>query len=255
MNRFIVCALLLTLLVSTASGQAQTNAPPPTTGKQKTSTSFTERLLKFLGISDSPGTLKGPGDEVASGALWLADLQNNTTRPLTSGDGYRSPIFLAEAKEILALRGTDVVQVPAGGGEGKKIYSVAGIVKLVGANSADSGTVLILLQGDSGGRPKVGLLTVNTGAVTPVPYDPASSQDLQMVENLEGWSRTYGDRRLYVKRQSKQVLSGTVEWSDVFLLVGNQPPVDVSRCDGANCGQPSLSEDGRVVVFVRAEAE
>jgi hypothetical protein len=27
-----------------------------------------------------------------------------------------------------------------------------------------------------------------------VPYDLASSRDLQMVENLQGWSRTYGDR-------------------------------------------------------------
>jgi hypothetical protein len=253
MSRFVACALLLTLLVSTASGQAQKNTTPP--APAKTPTSFTERLLKFLGISASPGTLKGPGEGVSRGVLWLADLQTNTTRTLTSGDGCRSPIFLTGANEILALRGIDVVQVPAVGGEGKKIYSVAGIVKLVGASSADPGTVLILLQGDSGGRPKVGLLTVSTGAVTPVPYDPASSQDLQMVENLEGWSRTYGDRRLYVKRQSKQALSGTVEWSDVFLQVGSQPPVNVSNCDGANCGQPSLSEDGRLVVFVRAEAE
>lgn len=254
MKRSIACGLLLTLLVSAASGQTQSNAPPAAS-KKKASTSFTEKLLKFLGISDSPGTLKGPGDQVTSGQLWLADLQTKTTRALASSDGYHSPIFLAGTREILALHGTDVVQIQAVGGQGRKLYSVDGIVKLVGASSADAGTILILLCGETGGRPRVGLLTVTTGAVTPVPYDPASSQDLQMVEDLEGWSRTYGDRHIYVKRQSKQALSGTVEWSDVFLQVGNQPPVDASQCDGVNCGQPSLSENGLLLVFVKAETE
>jgi len=91
--------------------------------------------------------------------------------------------------------------------------------------------------------------------MTVVPYDAASNQDLQMLESLQGWSRTYGDKYIYVKRQTKQAFSGTVEWSDVFLNVGNREPVDVSRCDGANCGQPSLSEDGRLLVFVKAETE
>lgn len=251
MSRLIACALWLTLLVSTAFGQSQGNASP---GPQKR-TSFVEKLLKFFGISDSPGTLKGPGDEVASGQLWLADLNSQSTRALTSGDGYRSPIFLTATKEVLALRGSDVVQLPVLGGEGRKLYSIDGIVKLVATGSADAGTVLVLLRGEAGGRPRVALLNVSTGAITPVPYDPASSQDLQMVEDLAGWSRTYGDRHIYVKRQSKQALSGTVEWSDVFLQVGNQTAVDVSQCGGVNCGQPSLSADGHWLVFVKSVGE
>jgi len=248
MKRSLAYTLLLTLLAGAAFAQAQKNPPPkPTT--------FTEKLLKFLGISDSPGTLKGPGDEVTSGQLWLADLQSQITHALTSSEGYRSPIFLAGTREVLALRGSDVVQVPATGGEGRKLYAVDGILKLVGASSTDAGTVLILLRGQSDGRPRVGLLTVNTGAVTPLPYDSASSQDLQMVEDLAGWSRTYGDRHVFVKRQSKQALSGKMEWSDVFLQVGNQPPQDVSQCDGLNCGQPSLSADGHWLVFVKASAD
>jgi hypothetical protein len=251
MNRPIACVLLLTLLAGTASAQGQKNTPAAPNQK----TSFTEKLLKFLGISDSPGTLKGPGDEITSGELWLADVQARTTRALASGEGYRSPIFLAGAKDVLALRGMDVMQIPTAGGGGRKLYPVDGIVKLVGASSADPGTVLILLRGEADGRPRVGLLIVSTGAVTPVRYDPASGQDLQMLEGLEGWSRTYGDRHIYVKRQSKPAFSGTVEWRDVFLQAGSQPPVDVSQCDGANCGQPSLSADGHWVVFVKATAD
>jgi hypothetical protein len=212
-------------------------------------------LLKFLGISDSPSTLKGPGDEVTSGELWLADLDSRSTRALTSGAGYRSPVFMPGTNDVLALQGTDVVRIPSRGGEGKKLHSVDAIVKLVGAGSDDPEKVLILLRGGADGHPRVGFLNVSTGAVTGVPYDLASNQDLQMLESLQGWSRTYGDRQIYVKRKTKHALSGIVEWSDVFLKVGDQEPVDVSQGDGVNCGQPSLSENGHLLVFVKAEAE
>ncbi len=104
------------------------------------------------------------------------------------------------------------------------------------------------IEGEAERRPSVGLLKISTGPTTPVPYDANSSQDLQMVEELASWSRTYAE--IYVKRQSKQALSGTVEWSDV-----NQPAVDVSQCTGVNCGQPSLSADEHWLVFVRSTAE
>jgi len=255
MNKLITCIFLLTFMVNDIHGQAQTNRTVGAAGGQRTSTGFTEKLLKFFGISDSPSTLKGPGDEVTSGELWVADLNSRTTRALTSSAGWRSPVFLPGTKDVLALRGTDVVRLPSGSGEGKKLYSVDAIVKLVGVGRDDPGKVLILLRGGADGHPRVGFLTVSTGAVTGVPYDLASSRDLQMVENLQGWSRTYGDRHIYVKRQAKQALSGTVEWSGVFLKVGNQEPVDVSQSDGVNCGQPSLSENGSLLVFVKAKEE
>jgi hypothetical protein len=60
---------------------------------------------------------------------------------------------------------------------------------------------------------------------------------------------------IYVQKQTKKALSGTVEWHDVFLQVDSEPPVDVSQCDGANCGQPSLAADGHWLVFVRTQEE
>lgn len=255
MNKLITCVFLISFTVSDIHGQTQTHTTSGAPGKQRAPTSFSEKILKFFGISDSPSTLKGPGDEVTSGELWLGDLDTKTTRALTPIAGYRSPVFLSGTKDVLALRGSDVMRVSPAGGEGKKLYSVDSIIKLVGSGSEDPGNVLILLRGKAGSHPRVALLTVNTGAVTVVPYDPASDQDLQMVENLQGWSRTYGDQHVYMKRQSKQALSGTVEWSDVFLKVPNQEEIDVSQCDGAQCGQPSLSENGRLLVFVKATAE
>jgi hypothetical protein len=99
------------------------------------------------------------------------------------------------------------------------------------------------------------LLTISTGATTVIPYDYSSGHDLQMVESLQGWTRTYGDQEIYVESQSKQAFSGTVQWTDVFVRIGNAKPVDASQCDGTNCGQPSLSEDKRLLVFVKVRDE
>src|ERR1700709_2216998 len=80
--------LLLTLTLA-ARGQAPKAAPPKAV-QQKSS--FVDRVLSFLGISDSPGTLKGPGDEVSSGELWLVDLESQTRRAIAPGRHYRSPV-------------------------------------------------------------------------------------------------------------------------------------------------------------------
>lgn len=254
MNRLIPGTVLFALLLNVAYAQSQRNPSVPAV-KQKAATSFTERLLKFLGISASPSTFKGPGDEVVTGDVWLADLESKTTRALTTTGGYRSPIFMSGSKDILALRGTDVMRISSAGGEGKKLYSVDGIAKLVGCSSEDLDKAVILLRGETDVRPRVRVLTISTGTIIVIPYSSSSSQDLQMVESLQGWTRTYGDRELYVESQSKQAFSGTVEWTDVFLRVGNAKPVDVSQCDGTNCGQPSLSENKHLVVFVKSRDE
>jgi hypothetical protein len=246
--------VLLVLLASFAVGQTQKSAGTSTAGKQKRSARLGDKLLKFLGISDSPGTLKGPS-EVRSGQLWVAELGPRSTRAITESAGYRSPIFLATSTDILALKESEIWRFPAGGSHGKKLYSISGISKLVASSADDPDVVLVLQSAGSSGHPRVGLLSISTGKVTPEPYDPASGQDLQMVENLEGWDRVYGDKRVYVKREAKQAMSGPVEWTDVFQKVNSQEPVDVSRCDGTNCGQPSMSADGRLIVFVKAEME
>jgi hypothetical protein len=246
--------VFLLFLASFAVAQTQKSAGTNPADKQKQSGRLADKVLKFFGISDSPGTLKSPS-EVRSGQLWLAELGSGSTRAITEGAGYRSPIFIAASKDILALKQTEIWRFPAGASQGKNLYSVTGITKLVASSSDAPDEVLILLSDGPSGHPQVGLLSLSTGKVTPLPYDPASSQDLQMAENLQSWDRVYGGKRVYVKRQSKQAMSVPVEWTDVFLKGNSKEPVDVSRCDGTNCGQPSMSADGRVIVFVKAETE
>jgi hypothetical protein len=256
MSRALRCTFVLFLLLpSLAVGQTRKTTGAKPTTKQKQPASFVEKVLKFLGISDSPDTLKGPGDEVVSGQLWLAELDSKSTHAVSAGGGYRSPIFAPGSNDILALRGTDVWRFASGSAEAKKLSSVSAINKLVASSADDPEKVLILLEDGAGGHRGVGLLSISTGKVTPVPYDSASSRDLQMVENLQDWTRTYGDKQTYVRRQTKQALSGPIEWTDVYFKVGSQAPVDISQCNGVNCGQPSMSADGRLLVFVKTEAE
>jgi hypothetical protein len=249
-----LCFLLFFSVSAAPQNQKPKPAPAPT-GKQKSPSSFIDRVLKYLGISDSPGTLKGPGDEAVAGELWVADLSTPVTHAVAAAGRYRSPVFVPGSNEILALSATDLLRFSLTSKEPKKLYTIEGVNKLIGFSADDPDNLLILRSEDASGHPRVGLLSLSSAKITPLAYDPASSTDLQMVENLEGWTRTYGDKLIFVRRQTKQALSGTVEWSDVFLKADDQEPINVSRCNGANCGQPSLSADGRLLVFVKSEPE
>ncbi len=45
-----------------------------------------------------------------------------------------------------------------------------------------------------------------------------------------------GNQVVYVNKQTKQSIAGPAEWTDVFLKVGADDPLNVSQCDGVNCG-------------------
>lgn len=256
LRRLALASGVLLLLSGYAEGQnPKPKSAPPTAPQPKPSPGFVDTVLKILGISDAPGTLKGPGDEVTSGALWMTDLSSNRAHPVTNQGRYRSPVFVPGSNAILTLNGSDLVRFSAASGEMKKLFPVAGVTKLVGVSSDDPDKVLVLESGGAGGHPRIGLLSVRTGNIAPLAYDSRSSADLQMVENLEGWTRNYSGNQVYVRRQTKQALSGVVEWSDVFLKADGREPMNVSQCGGSNCGQPSLSADGRLLVFVKSEPE
>ena len=93
MRRVVLGLSLALVLGGAAAGQNQKPqgaAPAPAPAK-KQSPDFIDKVLKFLGISDSPGTLKGPGDEVVRGELWVADLGSQTTHAIASGGRLSIP--------------------------------------------------------------------------------------------------------------------------------------------------------------------
>lgn len=251
MNKGCVAnCIILTLLFASSSVHAQKAATEKPAARPE---SFLEKVLRITGISANPTTLKGPGDEVTTGEVWLAELSSKRNRRLTATGGYRSPIFLPNA-DLLALRRTDVVRLTITDPQPRMLYSIPDASKLVGFSQANPDQVLMLLE-DAAGDTSVGLLSVASGKVSPLPYDLKSESDRQMVEHLAGWTRNYGDVTVYVKHQTKQAISGPLDWTDVFLRSGAAPAVDVSQCSPVNCGQPSLSADRHLLVFIRSDQD
>lgn len=230
-----------------AAGKTQTPPKPRTE-------SLWHKLLRISGIGDSPTTLRGPGDEVETGQIWTAEIEAASVHRLTARGGYRSPVFIPIGKDVLALKGTSVVRVSSADAEAKVLYQITGVSKLVGFSTEDPDKVLILRQ-DAARHTEVALLSLSDGKVSPLAYNPDSNDDQHIIEYLQGWSRMYNDKSLFVRSQTKSSMGGKIQWTDVFLRAGTSTPIDVSKCDGVNCGQPSLSADGQLVVFIRAEQD
>ena len=252
MVRALVClAMLMTSAVETPGLIAQvpaTKAVP----RQPPKEPLWKKVLRASGIAANPSTLKG-SEEFASGQIWLADLAGQRTRELTADARYRSPVFTPGGNDILAIEGQNrIVRLPVAGGRPTRLYTIDGIIKLVGFSQDDSDRVLVLSDGASVDGPRVGWLSVKTGRIVPLSYALTSNEDRRMVEHLRGWDRMYGGTRVYVDNVTTHALSGEAQSTDAFVKVSGGKPINASQCDGVRCGQPSLSADGRRLVFIKA---
>lgn len=219
--------------------------PPPAAAAD----SFVDKLLRVAGLTAAPAQLRGPGDEVDTGNIWVARLDRRTADPVTSDGGYRSPVFSPADGSIFALKGETVVRIASAGGTPAAVQWVTGAVKLVGFDGQNLDEIVVLFE--IGSSP-LGVLSLKTGRVAPLPYDARSADQQRMLAQIRGQERVYGTTRVYVKTESKQGLSRALEWTDVYVRVGDSAPQNVSGCDGASCAQPALSPDGRRVAFVKA---
>ena len=210
------------------------------------------KLLRVTGISATPAKQRGSAESIESGRIWIADLQEKTVSRLTSESGYRSPIFVDKDKNILMLRSDEVVQISVFGGPVKTLFNIKGAIKLVGQSLDDIDKVLMLTQ-DENGKTNIALLSLSSGKLTVVPYETTSPEGKSMFDHFAGWNRTYGTTEVSVAEKVKKDESGRLtKWTDVFLKRTDQEPINVSNCNGINCGQPSLSQNGQLLAFVKA---
>lgn len=247
--RLITLPLLLTSIPFAAAQNPQPTPKPPQVQKPKPT--FWERLLRFAGISATPNAQKAPGDEATAGDIWLVQVNSSGASRLTHEGGYRSPIFLTGDTKVIALKGPDVMEIPVAGGEPKKLLCVKQVVKLVGANMDDPNSILVLIK-DENRNPALGLLTLHDGLVSRIPAE-ASDEYRKALTHAESWERVYGSTKVFVKTEVKNDLVGVIEWSDVYIKQNNSPPRNLSQCNGTNCSQPSLSQSGRSVAYVKEE--
>ena len=214
--------------------------------------SLLRKLLRITGISATPSQQKTPGEEMEKGgAIWISDIASKTPHKLSNEAGFRSPIFAPNDRAVLAIKTSALWEISLENGASKKLFEVAGVTKMIGTDQDDSDKVLVLVRRESTLVPA--LVSLTSGATTEVPYDPKSSDDRRLLNHLNGWERVYGETKVYPQAQRRESIAGMVEWQDIFLKKGDGEAVNVSRCDGDNCGQPSLSSDQTRIVFVRAE--
>jgi hypothetical protein len=221
-------------------------APPP----QKTQ-NFWARLKSFFGVSANPGNQKG-GEPEADGDIFLYNVTTKFGSQLKQGT-FRSPIFMADDKAILALSGNKVVKIEVDNGKLTELFTVPGIIKLVGAEKDAPNQVLILSDLDNDRCFGVGVLSLTDGKVTTLDYG-SGQEDRDMVSHLRGWTREYdnGDTKLQIQANTKKVNDSDVTTTDAFLkLKDKQDSINISRCPtGVFCGQPSISNDRKFVVFI-----
>jgi len=248
----ILVSLSAVVWVGASRSQAVTPAQSSAPARAPKPQSFVQLVLHTFGVPIGAGTLKGAEDGPRAGQVWVVDLRSGTRTRAAPGGGYRSPLLIPGSTEILALKGRDVVRITSPQLEPKRLYSLEGLTKLVSFAINDPDQVLVLKESDAG-QVYVKLLALGKGRLTSMAYDPDSKEDEKMLESLQGSQRTYGNNTVYVKRISKNAMSGRVEWSEVFIKPLGQDPKDVSRCDVVDCGQPSLSTDGERVAFIMAE--
>jgi hypothetical protein len=194
--------------------------------------------------------MRGPADEVLAGNIWLVNVDGGMARALTSDGAYRSPIFQPDGAGILAVRAGSIVRVPLQG-RSTVVVKSPGVVNLVGVDATSPTEVIVLVDGSP--STPIASLSLQSGAITPLPYDAASEPQRRMLAQIRAQERTYGDTSIYTRTQTKAGLTRPVEWTDVFISRGGIPPRNVSNCDGTTCVQPALSPDGRRIVFIRSE--
>jgi hypothetical protein len=218
--------------------------------QQVTAEGLLNKLLRITGISATPSQQKAPSEEMeAGGEIWISNVKAGTLQKVSQENGFRSPIFGPNDEAVLAVKDGFIWQVSLQTGAASKLHEVAGLTKVVGINRDDANKILVLIKRGPTTAPS--LLSLTTGAIAEISYDANSPNDRKLLNHLKGWERVYGDTMVYPRAQTRESVTGTVEWQDVFLKKDDAAPVNVSRCEGANCGQPSLSGDGSKVVFIR----
>ena len=213
---------------------------------------FLQKILRITGVSATPSQQKAAGDELeAPGEIWLANTTGGSARKLSDGSGFRSPIFTPDNLAVLATNGDTLWRIPVDGGAPRKLHEIKGLTKLVGFDSSDPDKMLALIETDQ--TPQAALLSISTGKTTTIPHDSKSPEDRKLLNHLKGWERVYGGTKLYVQSKTREGRAGTVELNEVFLKKGEAAPINVSRNESASSVQPSLSPNGKSVVFIRTK--
>jgi hypothetical protein len=169
------------------------------------------------------------------------DLSTGAHRQVSNADDLSWPVFARDGDTVFALRGRQVVRLPMPAGGGVPLGPEADWRRLVGVDA--EGDVLGFVAGRPRAQPA--LLTAN-GELLLLPQ-PEKEEERVHVSMLMQENLAYDDGRQLTVTRSRRGGRGY----DVNLVNGNSVQ-NLSDCGDDVCGQPSLSPDGRHVLYVRA---
>jgi hypothetical protein len=204
---------------------------------------FFKQLIDYLHVTfENIGSLGE--SSVAYGQIWSVafDASGKPAKPvkISAASDLAWPVLGPNGRTIYAIQQDRIVQL---GGDGQSIIAVdkqKQWTRLFGVT--EHGDVLGMVYEDDASI----LATLHrNGKITQSPA-PKSDEEEKRKSILEQENRAYaGNRSLYVERSTRGGRG-----FDVFFKRGEEV-VNVSDCGDDACGQPSLSPDFRIVLYVR----
>ena len=91
--RTVLTVVMMAAVVNVLADQQQPPPPPP-------KESIVTKLLRIAGLTVAPTQMRGPGDDVPAGDIWIVTLDQRAPRPLTTDGGYRSPLVAADGTNL-----------------------------------------------------------------------------------------------------------------------------------------------------------
>jgi hypothetical protein len=223
-------------ILSTCACFAQQPAPakdpskPAAQKKDRTQqlVSFVEWLAQVAGISAVSGVRGGgSGDQ---GDIWDQPVGGGALRRLTSEGGYSWPVFSVDDRNIIALRGGDLVSLAAGGGKPVKLaHTRMDLAALIGSGPLG----LVVLTTD-----QVGTFSPESGTFSP--FAPGTQEDRDNIARLHSPGRSYHEGQL------------TLSERDGVITITTGGKTREIATEGVASLQPSASHDLKRVVFIRS---
>jgi hypothetical protein len=192
--------------------------------------SFLIWLAQVSGLSATSSGLRGLKVD-HQGDIWTEPIKEGARQRLTFEGDYSWPILSPDDRSVIALRGGDLWSVPLNGGNPVKLsHTVPGITSLLGSGPEG----ILVLTPD-----QIGTFLPDSGQFTPFP--PASQEDRDTIDRLRAPIRLYDHGQLTVSSKSGAI------------LVENHGQKRELAPENATVWQPSVSHDGKRLVYIRTE--
>lgn len=206
---------------------------------------FLQQILRISGISATPQQMRGQ-EKGQAGQLWIVHTETKEQQQVSSSSDFRSPVFMPDDSSLLALKETELIEVSLPGGVAKPLFNIPGVIKIIGFDQSDNDRFLVLLEDN-----QLALVSLKTGIQEILNY-PSSPETDAYLSHIINWDRAYGDTRVFVRTRPKRTIRGRHYLSNVYYQ-RNRDETDLSRCVSSSCSQPSLSHNGKRVVFIKSD--